>query len=82
MLNGVVRMKSLAHPPRSSELVAPSETSPAQPSPPGTGFSFPRSAVSPAAGKKALFTLAYNSETSVDFIKKTITFKQSIKFVQ
>lgn len=77
MLNGVVHMKSLARPPRSSELAAPSETSPAQ-SPRGTGFSFPRSAVSPAAGKKALFTLAYNSENSVDFIKTTITFKQSI----
>ena len=25
--------------------------------------------MSPAAGKKALFTLAYNSENSVDFIK-------------
>ena len=32
--------------------------------------------MSPAAGKKALFTLAYNSENSVDFIKMIpITFK-------
>lgn len=62
MVNAVVSTKSLAHASRSLELGSTLRNQPRPATQAQTGLSFPRSAMSTAAGKKPLFILAYNSK--------------------